>query len=307
MHAAITIDVDSLRFYRAIHGLPAAETGPDPIYTTAVPRFFELLDEAGLSATLFLIGQDAPAYPDAWTAVATSGSEVASHSFSHDYQLSLRSEADIEDDLARAEAALAPLSPTGRVVGFRAPGYNVSPRLLEVVRRRGYAYDSSMLPAPVYWATRAAAIARYAAVGRPSASMFGHPLQFAGPLGPYRMAPRAAWRPAPSGLVELPMAVHPTHRLPLIGTSWVLLPRWLRYRWLRQALDRLPLFNFEMHAIDLLDPTDDGVPVGLAAVQPDLRVSAVDKMTAFRTLFRAMAEQRIVLPLNRIAASVPSA
>ena len=42
--AAVTIDVDSLRFYRAIHGrsgapLPLSE---DPIYTVALERFYAL-------------------------------------------------------------------------------------------------------------------------------------------------------------------------------------------------------------------------------------------------------------------------
>ena len=48
--AAITIDVDSLRFYREIHGLPDGPDEDDPIYTIAMPRFWELIEEASVPA-----------------------------------------------------------------------------------------------------------------------------------------------------------------------------------------------------------------------------------------------------------------
>ncbi len=311
--AAITIDVDSLHFYRAIHGLRSTGVNPsgdlaarEPIYHTALPRFFELLDEVGVPATLFLIGKDAARYPEAFR--GAEGCEIANHSHAHDYRLSTYDEATIEADLARAEDALSPLlggprdeREAERVVGFRAPGYNVSPALLNVLVRRGYTYDSSLLPAPAYWAARAGAIGRYAWLGRPSASIVGHPLQFAGPLRPYRFQPAAAWRPTDRGLVEIPMAVTPWSRLPLIGTSWVMLPPWLRDRLLSQALRLLPVFNFEMHAIDLLDATDADIPPDLSAAQPDLRVPYRHKREAFQSLFRRMADARRVTTLAQIA------
>ena len=302
--AAITIDVDSLRFYRAIHGLvppSAVAHDPDPIYSVALPRFFELLDACGIAATLFLIGEDAARHAEAFTPVASTGSEIASHSFHHDYRLSQSSEAAIDADLARAEAALRPLSPSGQVVGFRAPGYNVTPILLKVLVRRGYRYDSSLLPSPLYWAARAAAIGRYRLGRRPSASMVGDPRQFLGPLGPYTTEPTRPWRRQHGTLVEIPMAVHPITRVPLIGTSWAMLPDWLQDRWLNRALRSLPVFNFEMHAIDLLDGTDPGVPAELTRAQPDLRVPVRRKMATFGRLFRTLADMRSVTTLERIA------
>ncbi|MEO1338513.1 MAG: polysaccharide deacetylase, partial [Myxococcota bacterium] len=216
--------------------------------------------------------------------------------------LSAADEAAIDEDLAQAEAALKPLAPDGLIRGFRAPGYNVSPALMRVLVRRGYLYDSSLLPAPAYWMARAAAIARYAIRKKPSASMIGRAAQFAGPLHPYRCGPDRPWRPVHDGpLVELPMAVHPSTRMPIIGTSWVLMPDWMKKWWLRSALQRLDVFNFEMHAIDLLDPTDPGVPAGLDAHQPDLNVSATSKFSMFRTLFRRIAHERDVAPLAHIA------
>ena len=302
--AAVTIDVDSLRFYADIHGLTFRSLDDDPIYTIALPRFAKLLEEARIPATVFAVGEDAARHPEAFTFLKATGSELASHSQHHDYRLSRRSTAAIEADLARAEESLHPLCPPSkdgtprRVRGFRAPGYNVSPALLSVLVERRYAYDSSLLPAPAYWAARATAIARYGLSGRPSASLRGRLSAFAGPLGPYRMNPAAPHKPRDDGtLLELPMAVSPRARLPIIGTSWIVYPALVRQRLLQRALGRLPLFNFEMHAIDLLGPSDRGIPPELLRAQPDLRVSAEKKLALFSDLFSKLARKADVRPL----------
>ena len=46
-------DMDrSIRFYREIHGLAPREEDDDPIYSIALPRFWSLLEEVGVPATL---------------------------------------------------------------------------------------------------------------------------------------------------------------------------------------------------------------------------------------------------------------
>jgi peptidoglycan/xylan/chitin deacetylase (PgdA/CDA1 family) len=303
--AAITIDVDSLRFYREIHGLPPGDLGDDPIYRVALPRFFEMLDEIRVPATLFLIGEDAVAHKDAFAPVRKLSCEIASHSFSHDYRLTERSKAEIDRDLQRAEEALAPLS-GGPIEGFRAPGYNVSAELLECVVARGYVYDSSLLPAPAYWAARALAIGRYAVAKRPSRSLVGRPLAFAGPLDPYRTTPSRPWKPSERGaLLEIPIACEPTTRLPLIGTAWTAMPRMARDALLDRALRKLSCINFEMHAIDLLDRSDRGVPSDLAGSQLDLRTPVSQKRSALRDLFRRLRDQADVVTLRAIAYTHP--
>jgi peptidoglycan/xylan/chitin deacetylase (PgdA/CDA1 family) len=302
--AAITIDVDSLRFYREIHGLPPLEPREDPIYRTALPRFFALLEEARVPATLFLIGEDAALHLDAFAPARPLGCEIASHTYAHDYRITARSKVEIDRDLARAEQALSPLA--DRIEGFRAPGYNVSPALLECVVARGYAYDSSLLPAPAYWAGRALAIARYAAGRRPSRSLIGDARAFAGPVEPYRTTPSRPWRKSERGaLLEIPVACEPTTRIPLLGTWWTMMPEGAREKLLARAIRKLPCINFEMHPIDLLDRSDPGVPSDLAAAQPDLRVRAEEKRRAFRNLFRRLRAETDVMTLRDIAHTRP--
>ncbi len=300
--AAITIDVDSLRHYLSIHGLRAPPPEQDPIYTIAMPRFFALLEELGLPATLFVIGGDIGPHHAAFGPAQGLGCEIASHSFGHEYGFFENSAPVIDAELQRAEAALLPLSAGQKIVGFRAPGYNTSPALLSTLLKRGYLYDSSLLPSPAYWAARGAAITRYQFAGRPSASRVGQIRAFAGPLEPYRTSPNKYWRAQPDGpLLEFPMACVPKVRIPLIGTSWVLFPDLVRWKLLNLGLCGLKQFNFEMHAIDLLDASDPGVPQALVDVQPDLRVPVTAKMHAFRSLFRRLADDRTVETLRKIA------
>lgn len=300
--AAVTIDVDSLSCYRAIHGLPAAPLDEDPIYTVALPRFFELIEHTKVPATLFCIGRDAPAHASAFEPVTRLSCEIASHSHTHDYALSRRTPSEIREDLARADAALRTLSPSGRIHGFRAPGYNTSAALLEAVVERGY-YDSSLLPAPMYFAARAAAIGLYGLRGRRSSSLVGDARAFAGPLEPYRTDPATPWKPSAGPLVELPMTCGPKHRVPLFGTALTTFPRRVFDRLVDQALRAVPLFNFEMHAIDLLDAHDEGVPRELVEAQPDLRTSSAEKCFRFSKLFERLARDADVRTLVDAAQS----
>jgi len=73
--------------------------------------------------------------------------------------------------------------------------------------------------------------------------------------------------------------VTPVARLPVIGTSLILAPGWLRARLVAGAL-RAPLFNLELHGIDLCDADADGVPAALVARQPDLRRPLAHKLAA---------------------------
>ena len=67
------------------------------------------------------------------------------------------------------------------------------------------------------------------------------------------------------------MARSPVAGIPLIGTSLALLPTKIQSAVLTYATRSLSFFNFEMHAIDLLDESDHPRLRDLAKVQPDLR------------------------------------
>lgn len=283
--AAISIDLDEVHCYSAIHGLEPLE-GPaaSAIYAKAVPRFEALFDELGVAATFFAIAADTatPVAAEALRRLAAAGHEIASHSLDHLYDLTRQDRATQERQVVESLDRLEAVS-GARPVGFRAPGYTVTDQLLEVVAEAGLRYDSSVFPCPPYYGAKVAAIGAIrlrAALGRgrPSRSIVDDPRVLSAPADPYRLG-RPYWRRG-DGLLELPIGVTRGPRLPYIGTSVVLAGE-RGADWLSRAMVGRPLVNLELHGIDLADAEADGLQA-LAPHQPDLRVSAEGKERALR-------------------------
>jgi hypothetical protein len=274
---SVSVDLDGLGCYAAIHGLEIAldDGALRAVPEVALGRFCELFAELKIRATFFCIGREVHFAPETLREASLSH-EMASHSFAHDYALSRRSPAEIDQDLLRGEEALAAAG-IAKPRGFRAPGYTLSPALLDAVRERGYLYDSSLLPSPPYYAAKVAALAAYALRGRRSHSILGNPLQLFARRGPHL---RRALR-------ELPIATTPLLRAPVIGTVVLALPGAARWGFAGGHL------NLELHGIDLLDKSD--VPAPIAAAQPGLGMAAVEKVQRLRALLRSLPGEACTL------------
>ncbi len=288
MKACLSVDLDGLACYYRIHAL-----GPPPaelehvILERALPRAAALFAARGIHVTWFVIGRDADvdaplpdraaraANADRLRTLATAGDELGNHSYSHPYELARLSAREVEAEIAGCDRVLRAIS--GPVRGFRAPGYDVSPEILDVLARLGYRYDSSIFPAPGYYAAKAAVMAGLAAVGRPSGAVMTNPRALAAPADPYRPAMTSPWRRGQAPLVELPIAVTPWTRVPAIGTTLLVAPAWVRRRVIAAMAGR-PLFNLELHGIDFADADKDGIPGELVERQPDLRIPIDDKL-----------------------------
>jgi peptidoglycan-N-acetylglucosamine deacetylase len=291
--ASVSVDLDGLACYAAIHGIEAGaldERALRAVSEVATARFCELFAGLGIQATFFVIGADLrhSFAARAVAAAARAGHEIGSHSQDHDYALSRRDRAAIDGDLARAEEAIrAACGAAPR--GFRAPGYTLSTALLEAVRARGYLYDSSLLPSPLYYGAKAVALALYAVRGRRSRSILGPPAQVFGSRSPH-------WR---SGLRELPIATLPLLRAPVIGTVIAAAPPRIASALVRAAAASGHL-NLELHGIDALDGSD-GAPGALAAAQPGLRTPASVKLRRLREVLAALRGRAEVATLEKCA------
>lgn len=275
--AAVSIDLDEIPCYTAIHGLPAPEGDrAHAIYDRALPRLLDWLDTRGLRATFFVVGRDLERdeVRARLAEAARRGHELASHSFSHRYDLVRATRATLVEEIARADSALESLG-FGRPVGFRAPGYTMSEALIEVLVEAGYAYDSSLFPCPPYYAAKAAILASMALRGRRSRSILDDPRVLVAPGDPYRIGTRR-WRRG-AGLLELPIGVLPLPfaRAPFIGTS-VILAGERGARFLGSRMVGRPFVGLELHGIDLADATLDDLDF-LRDVQPDLAHDAAAK------------------------------
>jgi peptidoglycan-N-acetylglucosamine deacetylase len=312
MRCAVSIDLDGLGCYYRIHGLGQAPHELEhAILERALPRAAALFGRHGLHVTWFVIGRDVDAAPGdrareasagRLRELAAAGDELGNHSYSHPYELARLPATDVDHELERCDRVLRAL--TGAPVrGFRAPGYDVSPHMLDVLARLGYRYDSSVFPSPGYYAAKAAVMGALAALRRPSGAVLTNPRLLAAPPDPYRPAMTAPWRRGQAPLVELPIATTPWLRVHAIGTSLVVAPAWVRAR-IVAAMAGRPFWNLELHGIDFADAEKDGIPGELVERQPDLRIPIDDKLDRLDHLLDEIAKRWQIQTLGEVAAVV---
>src|SRR4051812_5829130 len=157
---AVSVDLDEVPCYAAIHGLQA----PDPerahaVYQRAVPRFEALFASLDLPATFFAIGSDL-ADDGASAAIArlhASGHEIGNHSFNHRYDLTRAPAAEIRREIDDGSTAIERVIGQ-RPHGFRAPGYTITDAVFAELETLGIEYDSSVFPCPSYYAAKSVAM-----------------------------------------------------------------------------------------------------------------------------------------------------
>jgi peptidoglycan-N-acetylglucosamine deacetylase len=274
---AVSVDLDEIPHYHAIHGLGvpdgSASSGNQPgpgtaVYDVALPRMSAWARAMGLPLTLFAVGADLarPAAAAALRALSTEGHEIANHSLDHLYDLTRRPRGELRRQVEGGAAAIA--AATGKHPGgFRAPGYTVSDALFEVLQELGVGYDASVFPCPAYMLAKLGALAAIGASGRQSRSIAGDARVLAAPTRPYRVG-APYWRRG-RGLVEVPVQVTRGLRLPFIGTALTLAPGAGAGVLARMCVGE-PTVNLELHGLDFLEEAD-GLS-SLAGHQADVRV-----------------------------------
>ena len=144
--ASLSLDLDNKWSYLKTHGDAGWEKFPSYL-DTVCPRVVDCLKQLDLTITFFVVGQDAALKQnrDALRCLSDAGHEIGNHSFHHEPWLHLYTEQQVEEELQRAEDSI--YEATGkRPVGFRGPGFSVSPTVISVLERMGYLYDASTFP-----------------------------------------------------------------------------------------------------------------------------------------------------------------
>ncbi len=287
---SVSIDFDEITCYHAIHGLdkpvgPAAEV----VYSRALPRAVKFLEEHKIPGTLFVVGSDISKGGEPASAVRSlhaGGHEIANHSMNHRYDLTLLSQASQVAEIVEAEEAITQVTGV-RPKGFRAPGYNVHLGLTDILKDRGYLYDSSVFPCPLYFTAKAAAVGAKTMQGQRSSSVIGDPRILGAPTGPYKIGSDGVWTKG-NGLIELPISVVTGARLPFIGTSIVMMGN-MPAKLLARAAARMPFVNLELHGIDFVDADGDGLG-HLKRVQPDLRIPLTKRKRTLSLVVKALTD-----------------
>lgn len=212
---SLSLDLDDKWSYLKIHG-DAWEHMPSYI-PELVPKILKILDDRGLTITVFIVGQDAALdrNAEALASIAEAGHEIGNHSFSHDPWLHKFEAADLRHELVEADERISAV--TGcQLSGFRGPGYSLSETTLDVLTEMGYDYDASTFPNVLNPVGRI----YYLRTGdftpeerEKRAMLFGTWKDTFRPITPYRLKGRS--------LVEVPVTTLPGLRLP-IHFSYVL-------------------------------------------------------------------------------------
>jgi polysaccharide deacetylase family protein (PEP-CTERM system associated) len=241
---ALTIDCEE--WY---HGLTRTNIQPEswPTMTSraepSVGKLLDILDEAGVRATFFILGDLARQFPSLVKRIANAGHELGSHGYAHRPVHRLTPDSFLKDldqtrDVIQQAAGSA-------IHGFRAPYFSIDPRCLwafDVLCDAGYEYDSSVFPLRTI--------------------LYG-----------YAGASRLPYRPVTGGkLVEYPVATirMAGMTLPVAGGFyWRMLP----YPVIRSAIQKLN--RQEVPAVFYMHPWE------LDTDQPHIRVSARERLTHY--------------------------
>jgi peptidoglycan-N-acetylglucosamine deacetylase len=107
-----------------------------------LPRLLGLLDEFQAQATFYVPGVTAERHPDEVRAIVAAGHELGHHGHTH------RRPDLLEPEQQRAEVAdgLAVLAQySDRVLGYRAPSWEMTPATLGALPQHGLGFDSSLM------------------------------------------------------------------------------------------------------------------------------------------------------------------
>jgi len=311
LRAAISSDIDTLKSIYGGRGCrrPGGYTHAE--LAGGLENFCRFLEPFGVKATLFMVGYDftLPQNHGAIRATAARGHEIANHTLTHAQGFRLLGPAAMEAEIAGMEDACHAVIGE-RPVGFRSPGWNVGDSAIQILKRRGYVYDSSIHPMSLtplfkflhWWNTSSRTGGDRTTLGQLN-YMFA-------PLTPYRTAADALARPGEGGLVELPLTVVPFVRAPFWAT-FLLATGFELFRKSYGAIKSMGLpIQYTFHLSDFVDYTTpelaDQVPSpGDGVYVPQaLRVPLSKKLPLFQRAMDVIAADYEFCTLREWAESV---
>jgi peptidoglycan/xylan/chitin deacetylase (PgdA/CDA1 family) len=142
----LSFDVDNESYL-----LAAGETSPNTLSAgdygahSGLPRILRILDKHQVPASFFIPGVSAMLHPEMIPAILKNGrNEVGVHGWIHEYLPALPSAAEEERLMDQAIDYLAKVSGK-KPVGYRAPAWAFSKNTVDLLRKKGFFYDSSLM------------------------------------------------------------------------------------------------------------------------------------------------------------------
>ena len=302
MLASVSLDLDDKWSYMKVHGDAGWEKFPSYL-DVVLPITLDALDRLGIKITFFIVGQDAAIEKNhaILKMIVDRGHEVANHSFHHESWLKTYSKEKIEAEIVIAEEAI--LKATGKRTNmFRGPGFSWSNDLLEVLQKRNYIFDASLLPTYIsplmrkyyFWKSK---LSKEEKESRKE--LFGSFKESFYPLKPYN------WKlPNKKDLLEIPVTTMPVfkihfHQSYLIYISNIsqgLMKMYLRFAIFMCKLTKTPP-SYLLHPLDLIG--SDHVPE--LAFFPGMNIQSEQKVKIFETAMTILKNNFELLPMGEFA------
>jgi hypothetical protein len=301
VQANINIDLDTLsdeidEHARMIHSKELRGI----TYRKVLPRFLDVLDRHHVKATFFVIGRDVADHAALLKQIAAAGHELANHTMNHPKQLVRLSPADVAKEIAdcgRCIEAAAGVAP----VGFRAPGYTISPAVIAALRDAGYRYDTSLNGSLVYLTLkrlfRAVRLTdKEFIISQPFADAFG-------PKNPYRVSQPLSVADAGSSVIEIPISIVPYVQYPFITSVLLQLGPAFTLWCLRRLVAAGRFVNCNLHINEFTDRSDiHGVDGTFYFTQQYAKIPLADRLRYFDAVIAEMKRRCEVVLLRDVAA-----
>lgn len=286
MQAAITFDLDGLQrdpFARE----PTPEERlrlHDVAHDIVLPRIASWLRTLNVRATFFSIGSDVRRSPAIYRQLVADGHEVANHTQSHLRDFSRQPSARIRSEIRAAHDTIA-ANVGVEPVGFRSPGYTVSPGVIAELTDAGYRYDASMMPSWFYCSLKRA----FQLLGGRQYRSYLVPQSFRcllAPRLPYHVAPDNIYRARESArLIEIPITTLGALEFPFIYALTFRLPALLQQTTVSTAL-RQPFFSLGFHDLEFADRRDFGSLPASSMTRPHLTLPIEERLARMSEMVR---------------------
>lgn len=203
----MTVDVDSwsslLNYYSIDRDVSMVDAKVN--IEEGLDKLLRLFDQHTIKATFFVPGEVAKRHEEAILKIHRKGHEIACHGLTHEKDEFLRKACEQETNLKEATSIIEKIVGY-RPLGFRAPCLRINSTTIQVLKKLGYIYDSSVIPTfvPGYYGL------------------------FSAPKKPYYLSHNLILEQDSGEILEIPVSVNPLLPLPLsaawmrnLGLLWV--------------------------------------------------------------------------------------
>ncbi len=301
--ASVSLDLDDKWSYMKVHGDEGWDKFPSYL-DIVIPITLDVLDKLDMKITFFVVGQDAAIEKNhkILRMIIDRGHEVGNHSFHHESWLKTYSKEKIESEIEMAEEAIFKATGT-RTNMFRGPGFSWSSDLLEVLEKRKYIFDASLLPTYIsplmrryyFWKSK---LTKEEKESRKE--LFGSFKEGFYPLKPY------TWQFAnKKTLLEIPVTTIPVFKIPfhqsyliyISNVSPFLMKLYLQFAIFMCKITKTQP-SYLLHPLDLIGKSH----VPELEFFPGMNIESEEKIKIFETAMAIMKKNFELLPMGEFAA-----